>query len=144
MKKLPILLFVFVFMFSVVVSAQETAAVPTLYTTSSDVDLAFFYGQGCPHCAAEEAFLEEMQKKYPTLKIESFEVYSNNENREKLQHMAEAFGGEIGGVPTTFINSKMITGFSDAIGRGIEQDIRYCIEYGCQSCLPEKVLANHS
>jgi cytochrome c biogenesis protein CcdA/glutaredoxin len=113
-------------------------------TASSDVDLAFFYGQGCPHCAKEEVFLEDMQEKYPTLKVHRYEVYSDQENRELFMHMAEAFGGEIGGVPTTFVNGKMIVGFSDSLGRGIEQDIRYCVEYGCDSCAPETVLENHS
>ncbi|MEM5782671.1 MAG: thioredoxin family protein, partial [Candidatus Aenigmatarchaeota archaeon] len=40
----------------------------------------FFFGQGCPHCAEEKPFLEEMKNKYPQLEIYDFEVYYNQEN----------------------------------------------------------------
>ena len=29
------------------------------------VDVYFFYGHGCPHCARVEPFLAEMERKYP-------------------------------------------------------------------------------
>ncbi|MBW2971975.1 cytochrome c biogenesis protein [Candidatus Woesearchaeota archaeon] len=131
--RLPLLL-VIVFILSVIgAAAQDLSSL----TFSSDVDLAFFYGQGCPHCAKEEAWLSEVKERYPTLKVYEYEVYFNNENRELLQNMAASYGKEVGGVPTTFINGKMIVGFNDAIGRAIEQDIMYCIEFGCESCIPK-------
>lgn len=47
------------------------------------VKLWFFWGQGCPHCAAEKPFLEELAKKYPQLEIKEFEVYYSKENNKK-------------------------------------------------------------
>lgn len=129
MRKLPIMLVLALLLSVFAASAQESEA--------KDVDLAFFYGQGCPHCAKEEAWLEEMQEKYPTLNVEKYEVYFNNENRELMQQMAESYGTEIGGVPMTFINGKSITGFSDKLGQTIEQEIQHCLHHECQSCLQE-------
>lgn len=105
------------------------------YTSPSGVHLIFFYGQGCPHCAKGLAFLDEMESKYPSLKIHIHEVYFNNEDRQLMMDLAGAYGVEIGGVPTTFINGKIITGFSDSLGRAVESEIRHCIEFGCENPL---------
>jgi cytochrome c biogenesis protein CcdA/glutaredoxin len=121
----PVLVF---FLLVVPAMAQET---------QHDVDLALFYGKGCPHCASEEAWLEGIQEKYPTLEVHSYEVYFNDENRKLMMEMAEAYGVEIGGVPTTFIHGKVITGFSDRLAESIEQEIIYCMENECQSCIPK-------
>jgi cytochrome c biogenesis protein CcdA/glutaredoxin len=123
MKKLPILLLAMLLLSVFVVFAQDTQ--------SSDVDLVFFYGRGCPHCAREEVFLEDMQEKYPDLKVHAHEVYFDKQGRQLFEDMAEAFGSSVSGVPTTFINGKMIVGFTDALGRSIEQEIMHCIEVGC-------------
>jgi len=39
----------------------------------------FFWGEGCPHCVKEKAFLEELVKKYPQLEIEDYEIYAHPE-----------------------------------------------------------------
>jgi cytochrome c biogenesis protein CcdA/glutaredoxin len=123
-----ILLMLMVFVLAVPAMAQN-------YTSSGEVDIVFFYGQGCPHCAREEVFLEDMQEKYSLLKVHHYEVYSDKENRELMMQMADAYGKDIEGVPTTFINGKMIVGFSDAIGRSIEHEVRHCVEFGCSNPL---------
>lgn len=49
---------------------------------SKGVDLYFFYGQGCPHCAQAEQFLTQLNQQYQTLNIKSFEVFYHQENRQ--------------------------------------------------------------
>jgi len=97
-----------------------------------------FYGKGCPHCAQEEFFLQELEEKYPELEVKSFEIYFNDDNRILFQEMADAFNTDIQGVPTLFINGKVIVGFSNAIGQSIEQEVKRCIEEGCAA--PDEVL----
>jgi cytochrome c biogenesis protein CcdA/glutaredoxin len=104
-----------------------------LISAQNNVDLVFFYGQGCPHCAKLEIFLEDIQKDYPELNIIEYEVYSNPENAQLFAKMASLYGTEIQGVPTTFIGDKVIAGFSNAIGETIEQEIKRCIEEECIS-----------
>ena len=100
---------------------------------NNEVVLFMFYGQGCPHCGKMELFLDEMEEKYPALKVERYEVYNNQENRELFQKISEVFDTEIKGVPTVFINSKVIVGFSNYLGESIENEIKRCLKEGCKS-----------
>ncbi len=50
------------------------------------INIYFFRGEGCPHCAEEEKFFEEeLTKKYKNIKIYDFEVWNNKENSEILK-----------------------------------------------------------
>ena len=110
------LIFFFLFMFldfSQVVLAQQT----------NEVDLLFFYGKGCPHCSKAEIFLDDIASQYPSLIVSEYEIYFDQNNNQIFQDLAEAFNTEIEGVPTMFIDDKIIAGFSDAIGNSLEQEI---------------------
>ncbi len=102
---------------------------------SGEVCLVYFYGEGCPHCAGLKSFLEDMQEKYPSLKVKGYEIYLNNENRKLFEKMADAFGTEIRGVPTSFIDEKVIVGYSSSIGESIEQEIQKCLKKGAKNPL---------
>lgn len=95
------------------------------------VTLYFFYGQGCPHCAKMEVFLEDLSAKYPNLEIKRYETYFNQESRALFEKMSQAYGTEIKGVPATFINDKFIFGFNDDIGEQVEQEVKNCSENKC-------------
>ncbi len=71
----------------------------------------FFWGQGCPHCAEEKPFLEELKKKYPNLEIHEFEVYYHPENAEFLKQVCEKYNTQPSGVPMTFVGDKAFIGF---------------------------------
>lgn len=90
-----------------------------------------FYGNGCPHCAKLHAFLEEMQDKYAPLDVEEYEVYFDQENRALFQELSKEFNKEVGGVPTVFIDQKVIVGFSDTIADQLESEIQRCLETDC-------------
>ena len=92
------------------------------------IDLHMFYGQGCPHCAKLEMFLDEIAEKYPQLNIQKHEIYHDNENRELFQKMAEQYNTTIGGVPTVFINNSVIVGFSNTIATDIENMLSKNVE----------------
>ena len=38
----------------------------------NNIDLYFFYGDGCPHCEKEEKFLERLQKEKDNINIHYF------------------------------------------------------------------------
>jgi len=96
-----------------------------------EVVLYEFYGAGCPHCARLTLFLDDVKEKYPDLVIKQYETYFNKEGRKFFEEIAESFGHKIEGVPTVFIDDKVIVGFNDAIGNSIEQEVLHCLEYGC-------------
>jgi thiol-disulfide isomerase/thioredoxin len=94
----------------------------------------FFWGDGCPHCENQKPFLEEMENKYPDLEIKMFETWSDRDNAELFQEMAEAYGIEARGVPATFIGeAEPIIGYRESMNENIEQKISDCIENGCIS-----------
>jgi cytochrome c biogenesis protein CcdA/glutaredoxin len=103
--------------------------------TAKDVDLVFFYGQGCPHCAKARLFFDEIKPDYPTLNIIEYEVYGNRQNNKLFQEMAAAFDTKISGVPTTFIDERVLVGFSASLGKTMEKEIQRCVKTGCSSPL---------
>lgn len=123
MKHARILGFVFIalMLFAGISFAQE----------ENTVNVHMFYGKGCAHCGRMHVFLEDMQEKYPLLNVNEYETYFDQENRELFQKMADSFETEIEGVPTLFIDDKVIVGFSTSLGESIENEIKACIEQDC-------------
>jgi thiol-disulfide isomerase/thioredoxin len=91
------------------------------------VVLYFFWGDGCPHCAKEEAFLDMLRRKYPQVEVKSYEVWHNRANALFFSRLAEAAGIRSTGVPVTFINTEVYAGFNERTAREIENWVRYCI-----------------
>ena len=112
------------------------AATPVLASNPSQsgqpVTIYFFWGDGCPHCAAAEPFLADLAGRYPGVTIRDYEVWYHEENREPLIKMAAKFGFEPSGVPTIFVGDRYWVGFSeDTIGAEIEATVAACIQSGC-------------
>jgi thiol-disulfide isomerase/thioredoxin len=108
---------------AVVTAVIALAFVSDLRTTAraesaaqDPVELVLFWGDGCPHCEAERAFLEELQADHPALVIRQYEVWNNAANRQLFVETAAAAGVEARAVPTTFIGDRVWIGFSSATG----------------------------
>ena len=100
--------------------------------------LYFFYGDGCPNCAKEKIFLEDIQIKYPQVKIERYEVFGNRNNAELLSELFEICGesGQIR-VPATFMGDNVVIGYLDkeTTGVRIENILKECLENKCQNTI---------
>lgn len=101
--------------------------------TARPIELYFFYGQGCPHCAEAKPFLENLEKRYPQLKIKTFEVYRDEKNKELFSIFLKAYGRKPEGVPTIFLGEKVIVGYNESISFQIEQAIQDCLTLFCPS-----------
>ena len=97
----------------------------TFAKSDDEITLYLFHGDGCPHCAAEQEYLDKIEDKYPNLKIVKYEVWYNQENSELLQKVEEAFEVTRGGVPTTIIGDVILIGFGDSTGAKIERAIEF-------------------
>ena len=89
------------------------------------VNLYLFWGDGCPHCAAEEELLTDLEKEYKNLSVTKYEVWYHSENNAFLQQIVSSTERTFRGVPVTIIGQTIITGFST----GTEQEIRRAINY---------------
>lgn len=100
--------------------------------TGGQTIIYFFWGDGCPHCAAAEPFLAGLAEKYPRVEIRAFEVWNHPENQEPLIKMAAKFGFEPTAVPTIFIGDRYWVGYAeDPIGKEIESTVAACATSGC-------------
>ena len=75
------------------------------------IKLYFFWAEGCPHCAKEEIFLDELQKEIPNLEITRFEVSQNTDNARLLGKVGKELGVAMKGVPVTVVARKYVVGF---------------------------------
>lgn len=83
----------------------------------------YFYGEGCPHCANVKPFLDDLEQKYPDLRLERFEIWYNQENAKLFQEAAAAYAvPEPWGVPIVFIGDRYLVGDTPIIG-GLEDAI---------------------
>ncbi len=86
-------------------------------TTNAEVVLTIFHGDGCPHCAAEIAFLrDELVPAFPDLQVRSFEVWGNAANRELMVQAGQEYGFDPGPVPVTIVEGP--TGHQVFVGFG--------------------------
>ena len=100
----------------------------SVFAEEKDVTLYFFHGDGCPHCAEEELFLDAIDDKYPELSIVRYEVWYDEENSELLSKVQQSFELTRLGVPTTVIGDTVITGYGTSTGSKIERAIQYYME----------------
>jgi thiol-disulfide isomerase/thioredoxin len=91
----------------------------------------FFYSKFCPHCAREKEFLQELEKRYPEIQIEKYEVTSSPENQKILSEFFDKYNvpeRERGWVPVTFTPHKYFIGFNDQIAKDLEKCLKACLE----------------
>lgn len=87
------------------------------------VHIKLFYGDGCPHCANEEKFLDEMLDRYDNLDIEYYEVWHNEENKKLMEETAKKYGDTVKGVPYTIIEDETFMGYGSSSSILMEQAI---------------------
>lgn len=106
---------------------------PLRAQTKDQVTIYFFWSKGCPHCAKEKPFLENLIKRYSEVKLESFEVSSNQKNLKLLQKAAKKLNTNIPGVPFTVIGDHYFVGYLDdkTTGQKIEEAVNCALENGC-------------
>ena len=90
---------------------------------AKEVNIKFFYGDGCPVCAREEKFLEEIESKYD-VKIIKYETWYNEENAKLLDETKEKYNTTGRGVPYTVVEDSAFLGFNTTISSQIEDKIK--------------------
>lgn len=98
--------------------APTGAAVPAsgvAATVSEPGELVLFWGDGCPNCETERAWLETVREQYPDLVITELEVWHDEANREAFLAAGEELGFEAGPVPTTVLDGRVWVGWTSSI-----------------------------
>jgi thiol-disulfide isomerase/thioredoxin len=87
------------------------------------VDLHVFWGDGCPHCEAQQPFLTELAARHPGLVIHSYEVWRDDTHHAAFSMLARMHGIEAGAVPTVFVGGRVFVGDAPEIRRAIEATV---------------------
>lgn len=98
-------------------------------SAKEEIKLYFFHGDGCPHCAEEEKYLEKLEKKYKNLKVVEYEVWKHKDNSFLMKRVGQKFDINANSVPLTIISSTAISGFSESTEAKIERAINFYQEH---------------
>ncbi len=89
------------------------------------INIYFFRGEGCPHCADEEKWFKEIKEEYKDkINIYDFEVWHNDDNLELLDKVKKELNSKSTGIPFTVIGEEYFTGFSETTKSRIENTIK--------------------
>ncbi|MFZ5425028.1 MAG: TlpA family protein disulfide reductase [Patescibacteria group bacterium] len=110
------------------------------------VNIYFFWGDGCPHCANEKPFLEELEKKYPEVKVNDFETWGSSENRKLLIEVGNNLGIKVSGVPFTVVGEKHFTGWlsEETTGKDIENAVQLALANDSRDIVDEILASVHT
>ena len=123
-------------LFALSLLATAWVALPPAHAQPAHaVELAFFYGQGCPHCAAMRDFLQALGAEHAALRVRSYEVYANREHARLLARVADGYGVGIEGVPMVFVGDAAFSGYSADIAERIGRVVAACAQRDCGSPL---------
>lgn len=79
----------------------------------NEVNVYFFYSNGCDFCNQEKAYLEALQQRYPNMRIYSYEI-SDSTNNDLMIEAKKMYQVSQGGVPFTVIGDTAYSGFSQS------------------------------
>lgn len=97
-----------------------------LFASENDLNIYLFYGDGCPHCAALEKYLNEYLSDKDYIKLHKYEVWYNDENIKKYEEVHKMLNQTGSGIPFLVIGETSITGFNDTYTpEKIENTINY-------------------
>ena len=105
----------------------------------ADTCVYFFYGPGCPHCAAADEYIQTLEGKYPNIDVHRFNAAVEFELLFGLYdsyNVPEYIGGipAWGSVPILFIGDEYLFGSGNII-TNLEAEIQKCSE-GCECPSP--------
>lgn len=97
-----------------------------VFGSEKDLNIYLFYGDGCPHCKAEEEWFESYLKKNDFIKIHKYEIWYNKENQEKYSKVHDILNDTSSGIPYLIIGETVISGFDEEI---TPERIKNAVEY---------------
>lgn len=102
---------------------------------AKSVNVYMFYGKTCPHCEEALNYLNSIKDKY-NLKIYSYEVWYDSDNKKIMNNIANFLDVNIKGVPFAIIDNTSISGYTDGI---TDETYRYHIKNASKEDFIDKV-----
>jgi glutaredoxin len=110
---------------------------------SRSVEVHYFWGRGCTHCAAARAFLDELETRLGTqIEVHSYEVWFNPENKKIMDQFAAEYNINALGVPILFIGNQAWVGWREHMRTEIEDMVSLYLQQG-SSAVPSENAGIH-
>ena len=103
-------------------------------TNENAAQLILFYWKTCPHCKAEEWYLETLKETYD-FEVVWYEVYYNKNNQKKMQEYGEKFWTTFNGVPVVVMWDDYFLGAD--YDKTVSLLEKYAPKKDDSECLPE-------
>ena len=81
--------------------------------SDKQVNLYYFHAEGCPTCALETTYLEELTSKDTNLVLHKYEIAFDKENQKLSKDVGELLNQPINSTPTLIIGREVIVGFKE-------------------------------
>ena len=108
---------------STAADATPTAALPAAAEPGDEtVEITLWYGNTCPKCKEELAWLDEIGDDYD-IELTTYEVFDDAGNRELFAAAGEELDFDPSGVPVTVIDERVWIGWTDPIQTDIADAI---------------------
>lgn len=120
MKKIKLLLVLVlgILLMPVVTNAKDSE-------TPKKINVYFFRGEGCSHCAEAEEFFKSIEKEYGKYyKLVDYETWYNTDNQELMEKVAKTRGEKAEGVPYIIIGNQSWNGYSSDYDDAIKSKIK--------------------
>jgi thiol-disulfide isomerase/thioredoxin len=103
----------------------------------AEVELIVFWGIGCPYCAQELEFLDDLGEDYPELEITSYEVRYEPANLDLFNSTMSERGLEARSIPTTLLGDRVWEGFDAGTGDQIRAAVAAALTGPAPAPIPE-------
>jgi len=87
---------------------------------ASSAEIEVFVGEGCPHCDAVKAFVGELARERPELRVVVVDVRRDPGALDRLHELSRGAGIAQPGVPTLRIGTELIVGFDTPTTTGAQ------------------------
>lgn len=94
------------------------------------VEVTYFWGRECPHCANLKPWLDNFEKEHlDTLKITRYEFWHNKDNAQLFMNTMQAYGvpEKSAGAPAIVVNNKVLIG-TNIIEQDFEKEYNEALE----------------
>lgn len=91
------------------------AATPATTAETAVVTIEYFGREGCPHCAKAQAFLDELAKEQPELRIVRRDVQQEPAAMERLGQLVQEHKAGMARVPAILAGGQLFIGFSEEV-----------------------------
>jgi len=109
MKKRPSLIAFLVF-FPLVLSVFFSFPPSALAEEGACIEMFYFYGRGCMHCAQVRNWLKGVEEDFPSLEVTEKEIYFDDENMDLVKRFERRLNFETEKVPVVIVGEDYFVG----------------------------------